>query len=250
MNERTLSPRYPSSDLRSCIEKLTLLYRKEGKAPTPRIVASTALGFKGMSGASGRLLSSLTQFGMIADAGSGTVKITDLGLALVMPADNQEFAIKAQESLDRPKIFKVLDTQFGDSGSAESLAVSLARHHGFNSNAANECAKSYKSSINYVRSLPGFIKNPINEVIESTQHEVNHSKSITPEATIDASFSLSTNSEIKTGKLSDRTKIDVIVTGPLGVSEEEKLKTWMEKVLTKWLEVKATNDQFNEDDNE
>ncbi|MGC4045170.1 MAG: hypothetical protein QM758_15370 [Armatimonas sp.] len=190
---------------------------------------------------------------MISDAGSSAIRISELGLALLMPSDNQEFALKAKESLDHPKIFQLLDSQFGDSGSVDSIAAILIRSHGFNDAAARDCAKSYKDSINYVRSLPGFSENHHQETnteeAPKTNTSVINDNDTQQYSTVpDKERYYPENSEHKTGKLSERTKIEVIVTGPLGIDEEAKLQVWIERVLNKWLENKAANDQFNEDE--
>jgi hypothetical protein len=250
--QRQRSPRYPSSNLESCIEKLHVLQKKIGKSTALRDEASVHLGLTPRTGGTNQLFASMAQFGLIQDAGVGMIRITALGIAITTPMDVTEFAESAKSAFFTPKIFQSLYSEHGNPPSSEgTIYTVLLRAYDFQMAAARECARTFLSSLNYIHSLGSILEksNATNETEEEVKTNAQDTKiELTSVSKLVNNTANIIEGESIQNRLSKRTSIQIIVNGPIGSDEEKRLKLWLEKVLNPWLSSKAIKDQFEDFD--
>jgi hypothetical protein len=106
MAEKTRSPKYPIMGLSSAIEKLKSLYEREKMASTNTDVAVKAWGYIGLSGPALQTISTLTQFGLIERAGTQRIKISELGMGILLPKAPDERLQAIQTAASQPTVFR------------------------------------------------------------------------------------------------------------------------------------------------
>ncbi len=122
------SPNYPSMGLSTAIEKLKSLYEREKTAPVVNDVAVKAWGYNSVSGPALQTIASVAQFGLIERAGKQKIKITELGLDILLPKSIDDRARAIQEAANRPTIFRELINQYPtDLPSDDTLKAYLLR---------------------------------------------------------------------------------------------------------------------------
>ena len=143
------SPSYPSTGLRQAIEHLASIYKKEGRAETTQQVAAKAIGYKGISGPSGRALSALRQYGLLDYIGGGRVRVSRLGLALMsFPPGSEQHEVALREAATTPKLFSELLGEYPDNlPSEETLEALLVTERSFSASAARSAVKAFAESM-------------------------------------------------------------------------------------------------------
>lgn len=118
------SPLYPIVGLDIAIQKLEKFYNVEGQNTVSREAAIEALGYKGASGASLQMLATLIQYELLEKAGTGEIKISDIGLALIVgtETEKQESILKAAK---KPLIFEEILNQFSSNKPSERSLLSF-----------------------------------------------------------------------------------------------------------------------------
>src|SRR5690242_120068 len=108
---RMRSRNYPGIGLRESIAKARDLYDSNGKAAVAKDVAVKSWGYKGLNGASLRILGALNQYGLLDIPESRTVRLSPRALAILLePEDSQERANAILEAARTPPVFQeVLD---------------------------------------------------------------------------------------------------------------------------------------------
>ncbi len=149
--KRERSPNYPAFGLSDAIARLGVFYKREGKGVSPRDVAVTAWGYASSSGSALRTLSALNQYGLL-ESGGGGVRISDLGLKILLPKDAEEKAEAIKQSANMPKIFnEILQECGGHLPSEESLVANLVRNKDFSPGAAKTCIHAMMDTFELAR---------------------------------------------------------------------------------------------------
>lgn len=151
------SPSYPAISLKVAIEKADMLYRREGKHPTPTSTALSDIGYSTTSGAGIVALAALKKFGLIEDEGSGmdrVVKLTDLALDIILsPNDDSTGKMEAiQHAAMLPPIHSDLWKEFeGSLPSPANLRHNLIRKRNFTDSGANEFIRQFSETIAFAK---------------------------------------------------------------------------------------------------
>lgn len=114
--------------------------------------AVKALGYAGLSGSSKVALGALNQFGLIRRE-QGLVRISDLGLRVVSPADEVQRQAALKESALQPELFRELWSEHGDA-SEQAIRSYLIAKKGFAKTGAEVAAKSFKSTMASLKDQP------------------------------------------------------------------------------------------------
>lgn len=148
---RERSPSYPGIHLETAIEKMETLFKIEGKHFAPTSAIMEHWGYKEKSSFGMVSLAALLKYGLLEDQGSGLdreAKITDLGLSIVLPEDEQERKEAIKHAALMPGIHKELWEQYeGRMPSDASLRVFLIRQKNFNPSAVDDFIGVFKHTI-------------------------------------------------------------------------------------------------------
>lgn len=147
---RQRSPRYPSFPVGKAIEFAGMLYNGDGKHSMDREVAVRHLGYNSLNGASATALAGLKQFGLIADAGRGMVRLTELAIDILEPVGPDERSAAIREAAFSPGLFASLREKFPDrTPSKDNLRAHLVRQD-FTQAAIPSAIDAYLDTCSYV----------------------------------------------------------------------------------------------------
>ncbi len=138
----TRSPRYPSIPLAEALSKARMIYDKEHMSALTPEVAAEAMGYKGLNGASLKVLSSLRRFGLLEGRGDEVRISTDAQTLIIDDPKSDEYRKALARTALIPEVFSDLRRQYPGKASERNIAVYLEKH-GFKPDAAETVAKNY-----------------------------------------------------------------------------------------------------------
>ena len=147
------APRSPSISLPDAILKIELIYNNEGKSSFDDIVAVNHMGYKGLNGASRRILGAVRGYGLME--GRGDLTITDDAITIIADKDMPDQSDRNDSLLRAIKhnsVFNDLYERFKNNSSTLNVSSYLQKTHGFKPASAMKAAQIYKDSIALVLS--------------------------------------------------------------------------------------------------
>jgi len=149
------SKAYPTFSLRECVEAAETLWGSlERKQATLEEVAR-ALGYKGLSGPSRSKISALKQFGLLENAGRGTLRLSQRALDLLISSEGDSGrAVAAEEALKSVGIFSTMLSSHRDA-SEGAIEAYLLKQHNFSRVGAKNASRSFLDSLRYLEELSG-----------------------------------------------------------------------------------------------
>ncbi len=149
MTGRVRSRNYPGLGLREAIAKARQLYDRDGKAAVAKEAAVKAWDYKGLNGASLRVLGALNQYGLLDIPESRTVKLSARALAILLePEDSAERAQAISEAAHSPPVFEEILEHYPDGlPGDEGLKSYLIRTLNFRDVAANDLIASLRDTL-------------------------------------------------------------------------------------------------------
>lgn len=150
---RTRSPRCPSIGLSEALNRIDVLYSKENKHYVAPDVAAIGLGYKSATnGAAASMIASLSYFGLLKRNKDGKI-------AVAPEYEKYKFAPEAtikftflSSWLREPKIFAELLSKYDDILPSDGALKYELIGAGFKPDSAEEAAKVFKESVNFVKS--------------------------------------------------------------------------------------------------
>jgi hypothetical protein len=132
MVERKRSPRHPSMGLAEALELLRRLYSERGKALMSSDDAARAWGYKGINGASARMVAALRQYALLEDVGND-VRVSQVGLTILLEDETHpEYVDAVKAAAEAPQVFQQIREEFADElPSDRSITAFLVRRMGF-----------------------------------------------------------------------------------------------------------------------
>jgi hypothetical protein len=138
--------------LGEAIERLGVLYKREGRAKVDAATAVSAWGYGSLNGASLRVLSALRQYGLL-DGGNDDVRVSELGLTVLLePETSPEYTDALNAALVAPALFREMLTEYGNDLPSDPALVSyLVRKQEFGEQAARALIDNFRASVEYLR---------------------------------------------------------------------------------------------------
>ena len=156
MEQRLRSPRYPSVALDEAEGLARRLFQGDGLHAVDRDVAVGHMGYSSLNGASAQMLSSLTQYALVENAGKSQLRLTSLALDLIEPQSDDDRAKAVQQAAWSPRLFSELRERFPNSTPSEgNLRAHLIRQQ-FTPSAIKAVIPAYLRTCEYVASIVGF----------------------------------------------------------------------------------------------
>lgn len=146
-----LSPNYPAIGLRAAVDKISILYKKDGLAPCPKGAALGNLGFEKEHGEAGRMLSALKSFGLIEEA-DAQIKLAQRGIDIVVRQTTDPKRAEAlRDAVAGPDIYREILKQYQQSGlpsdsTMKSWLIAVKR---FNPNAVEALVRDFKDTLEF-----------------------------------------------------------------------------------------------------
>lgn len=154
--KRIRSVAYPSSGLKEAIQNTEDLRKKLGMGPYSRDAAVKALGYSGISGASGTKIAALVHFGLLS-RDADTYRQSPLADRILVPPDEAEKDKAIIEAVKTPKLYNQLISDFANKSLPTLLPNVLFHTYKINEKVAQEVAANFTLSIEFA----GILKNGI-----------------------------------------------------------------------------------------
>ncbi len=166
---RTRSPNYPILSLGEAIARVRTIYEKQHTHPATREVLAKLLGYGGLNGASGTVVSALSKYGLL-EGRNEQLRVSGLALDLILHRrGDPEYADALQTAAFMPALFRELRDQYpGRLPSEHSLRANLVKK-GFNPKAVDDAIRNYRDTIEFVDAETG---DTDTEFPDESPHEV------------------------------------------------------------------------------
>lgn len=151
--DRTRSPRFPSQNLQDSLRLIKLVYDGVHRSPIDAETAYRLMGFSGKTGTSAKALATLRQYGLIEGMGENT-RVTDLALAILEPASEEERARSIFTASRRPEVFGSVLERFDQRvpQADEPIRAYLIRDLGFQKNSSDELIRVMRETLQFAES--------------------------------------------------------------------------------------------------
>lgn len=232
---------YPAVGLRRAVELIGRIYEVDRFHRLPAERAARLIGYGGLNGKSRPLLSALRKFGLLDYFGSGNeleVQLSESAKGILLGTDDGEQHSVLAACLHRPAAFAEVLAQYGESDwpSRETFAKILERDFALLPGA-----------------IPGFLESLADSVAYVKEHAPN-----TPSDSGKQAASPSTKEEElgPAAKSPPKGSLTVTMPGgdaylvipdPLGRSEAQRIKLWLEAVVVPTVDFAATGSPDEEE---
>lgn len=149
------SPSYPQLSLEVAIERVGEVYRAERTHKVDKKAVAKDLGYGSLNGASTSLISTLRNYGLLAENKEGVNVTEDAVTLLRAPEDDPEKAEVLRRAAFAPKVFAELREAYGDDPSELPSETTLSyrlEKRGFLEKAASEVIRIYRDNLELVSS--------------------------------------------------------------------------------------------------
>lgn len=142
---------YPKISLEEAIEKVGQVYQKEYNHPAPREVIAAAMNYKGISGASSRILSALSQYGLLEHVGEDLYRVSDDALNLILHQRGEMERIQSVKRLaSNPNLFEAISERFPNTVPSDDNLRAFLIKSGYHPSAVKDIIDSYKETLRFV----------------------------------------------------------------------------------------------------
>lgn len=149
MSNETRSPSYPQMSLGKALDLAAKLYKGIHRASVGNAEAQQIMGYAPKSGSALAALSALKRFGLM-EGRDPNIKLTELALQILEPADARERAEGIAQAATKPEMFaEVLDSFGGRMPADSAIRAKLVRDRGFTSAGADAFIRSFKETFSF-----------------------------------------------------------------------------------------------------
>lgn len=230
---KTRSPNYPSIDLETAIATVEPVYKKEGRNAMAKEVLAQHLGYSGINGRSLSMFGALRGYGLIEGRGEENKVSDDAVTLLNAPPTSPDRLEALQRCAYRPALFAELKSQFPQGTSSENLRYALVKKL-FTPEAAAKAAQTYAANFLLLRELNAdTFSSAAPSEASADQAAQPAAETYTPPKQERVMPVQQGEREYVTGGLSGATRFRLIVSGPVGSKEIDRLikKLEMEKEI-------------------
>lgn len=151
---RVRSPDYPNISLVAALDRIRKVHAVEGTNEMSRESLVQILGYSGLTGPSGKLLSSLGKYGLTTKTGPGDVKISELAMDIMYGEPDQKNAALI-EAMNSPVLFAEIKLKWPDRPPTEHTLRSFLARKGFSIKVLNRVIAAYRDTVSLVSDESG-----------------------------------------------------------------------------------------------
>lgn len=144
---RTRSPKYPSYPLKVAINNVEKIYNADRTTPLPREVVAKHLGYSGLSGASDKSISAITQYGLVDRVGTGELRVSQISVDILHPESEEQRQLAINKAALNPSLFFDIWNHFENRVPSDEALRTYLHRRGFNDVAINPVIKSFGPTI-------------------------------------------------------------------------------------------------------
>jgi hypothetical protein len=225
------SPSYPSIGLKEAIEKAQAVYNKDYQNQVPRAVAAEHMGYASLNGKSLGVLAALLKYGLLEGRGDNT-RVSDLALRIIAhgPGDTER-AEAIRDAAARPELFAELDKRYPDGRGSDAAIRSYLLTQKFIPQAADSALRSYRETKTLVQTECGAYDSGASEPDGADDFDDLLKSDAPKRAAVvptppqqNESLAMGVQERVlQSGMLSKTASYRVIVSGPVGEAEIDRL---------------------------
>jgi hypothetical protein len=140
------SPHYPALSLGQAVEAVRKLWNREKRTAVSNATAATALGFQSLSGPARVAIGALRQYGLIAKADTGHLRVSDAAIAILLADSDEARLAGLKKAAVQPELFAELLHTHGEA-SENAIRSHLILKKGFHDEGARKAAKKFKETL-------------------------------------------------------------------------------------------------------
>ncbi len=233
------SPNYPSMSLGDSIEAVRDVYAKEKRAKFPRTSLANHLGYSSLNGRALSKIGALRAYGLI-EGREDALTVSATARALIdAPKDSSDYFYALQEAFHSPPLFSRIVAEHGEETPSPQTLRWWLSQQGYVGDAADKALKVYLASAELVNSLSEAYEPDANETpvpsSTATSGILDTQRGSQKRATAEyntadqgsgqqAELAIGAHERVlQSGMLSKTASYRVIVSGPVGPGEIERL---------------------------
>lgn len=148
------SPSYPALSLREAVDAVGKIERVYRTSVVDRENAAKLMGYSSQSGPANKALAALASYGLLARAGKGDARVTDLATAILHANNDAERREKLLQAAFAPALFRDLKKHFHQVPvPPESGVITYLNRMGFNQSAIKSAASAFLQTAQYAEEL-------------------------------------------------------------------------------------------------
>ncbi|WP_240006540.1 hypothetical protein [Pseudaquidulcibacter saccharophilus] len=149
---RIRSPGYPGAPLGKSIEFISKIYDKVRKNLVSRDVIANELGYSGITGASLKVFSDLSHYGLLERAKDSQVRVSDLAVKILLPNSKEEYIESIEKAAFNPELFRKINEQYPDGHIVDSQIKAFLKRLEFSETALNPAVNSFRETMSFLES--------------------------------------------------------------------------------------------------
>lgn len=157
---RVRSPNFPVISLPQAVERIEVIYDHEQTVPADRETLAKHLGYSGLNGASSKIISALSKYGLLEEMPDKSFRVSKLAMAIMHPSSNEEKTDALREAASGPILFQRLNEQFGGQRPSETNLRSWLLRNGFARSGVDSVIKAYNETMDLVGASHTAYKEP------------------------------------------------------------------------------------------
>jgi hypothetical protein len=138
--------RYPTVPLSEAISRAKMVYDKEHMSTLAPQAIAEAMGYKGVSGSSLRMIGALRQYGLIEGRGDDAKISKDAQTLIIDDPSSADYLAAIRRVAFNPPVFQEIRKQFPGVASDRNIAIFLEKK-GFKPDAAEDAAKNFRETM-------------------------------------------------------------------------------------------------------
>ena len=227
------SPNYPAIGLSDAVEALRTIHEKEKRTAVPAVVIAKALGYSSLSGIVRVKIAALKKYGLLEGDDKSGLRVSELGLHILFPADEESEDRARAEAAMKPELFKELFASFKD-GSDEAIRSYLIAKSGFAPAGAKQVIAAFRDTLTFA----GLKESSYNASNMSDKTQANKSSGTTGAASSgfagfsfpapQASSAVTANAWTWTLSIPRNVKAELRIAGDVTKADIARLKTQIE----------------------
>lgn len=157
---RVRSPNFPVIGLPAAIDRIEKIYKREQTIPATRETIAEHLGYSGMNGASLKVISALSKYGLLEETRDKHFKVSPLALAILHPASDEEKSDALKQAAEGPALFQKLNAQFEGRRPSDTNLRSWLLRNGFATSAVDSVISAYSETMDLLGGIEDVYKAP------------------------------------------------------------------------------------------
>lgn len=143
---RVRSPNYPLLSLPEALQRVKTIHSIERHLAAPREVIAKHLGYSGLNGASIKVVSALTKYGLLDEVSGDKLRVSPLALSILYPKDDLEKASALQRAAYSPPLFAEIALEWEDGDTSDQNLRSYLVRRNFAEDAVDRVIQSYRET--------------------------------------------------------------------------------------------------------